>query len=101
MFRSELLPSARKDIEDAAVWYQQVREGLGRKFTSEVRQKVEFICKNPHAFAVRYKTIRTAVLESFPFLIHYLVDSRSKTILIIAILHTSRNPAMWDERVRE
>jgi plasmid stabilization system protein ParE len=98
MFRAILLPSARIDIDEAANWYQQAKVGLGRKFTSEIRKKIEFICKNPQAIAFRYKTIRTATLDSFPFLIHYQVDSHSKTIIIIAVLHTSRNPEIWNER---
>lgn len=101
MFNAILLSSAKNDISEAAVWYQKAREGLGRKFTSEIRKKVEFICRNPLVFAIRYKTVRTATLDNFPFLIHYQVDSRSKTILVIAVLHTSRNPEIWSERIAE
>lgn len=101
MFNAILLPSAKTDIEEAAVWYQKAREGLGRKFTNEIRKKVEFICRNPLVFAIRYKTIRTATLDNFPFLIHYQVDPRSKIIIIVAVLHTSRNPEIWSERITE
>jgi hypothetical protein len=39
--------------------------------------------------------VRTAVLDVFPFMIHYLIDEPGKKIVIIAVLHTSRNPEIW------
>lgn len=101
MYKAIILPSAKTDIKEAAVWYQKAREGLGKKFTTEIRNKVEIISRNPLIFAVRYKTVRTATLSNFPFLIHYQIDNHLKTILIIAVLHTSRNPEIWSERTAD
>lgn len=50
------------------------------------------------ACAKKYDDVRIAVLNSFPFLIHYIVDEMKKTIVISAILHTSRNPEIWGNR---
>jgi len=71
---------------------------LGKKFTAEVRKKVKFIRKNSKATAIRYKNVRTALLDKFPFLIHYVVDDANKTIIIAAVFHTSLNPDIWDKR---
>ena len=101
MYKAIILPSAKSDIEEAAVWYQKAKDGLGKKFTNEIRNKVGIICRNPLIFVIGYKTVRTATLTNFPFLIHYQIDTHLKTILIIAVLHTSRNPEMWSERIRE
>lgn len=54
MFKVIILPAAKQDIKDAADWYNKRQKGLGKRFTTEVREKVQFITKNPLAVAVRY-----------------------------------------------
>ena len=46
-------------------------QGLGKRFTAEVREKVGFTRKNPTASNVRYDDVRTAVLNIFPYMVHY------------------------------
>lgn len=43
-------------------------------------------------------TTLPAVLNIFPFMIHYEVAEKNKIVIISAVLHTSRNPDIWDER---
>jgi hypothetical protein len=31
-------------------------------------------------------------------MVHYFVDAEKNTILVTSVLHTSRDPKMWDER---
>jgi hypothetical protein len=76
--------------------YESKQKGLGKKFTFQVRQKIDFIKKNPDAFAIRYDDIRTAVLDVFPFMIHYTIDKSFKTFIISSVLHTSRDPEIWN-----
>jgi hypothetical protein len=67
MFKVVILPLAKKDILEAAQWYQKKQTGLGKRFTGEVREKVKFIERNPMVYAKRYDDVRTAVLNTFPF----------------------------------
>lgn len=98
MFQVVILPLARDDIREAAKWYNSKLMGLGVRFTKEIREKVKFISGNPYACAIRHGFTRTAVLRSFPFLIHYSIDNKKKLIIISAVLHTSRNPKSWKKR---
>ena len=98
MFKVVILPLAKKDIHDAAHWYNKNQPGLGKRFTGEVRRKVSFIVRNPKAYAKKYDDVRTAVLNTFPFLVHYTIDEIKNIIVISAILHTSRNPDIWENR---
>ena len=98
MYKSIILPLATEDIREAASWYNKKQKGLGKTFTSEVREKVRFIEQNPGACNKRYDNVRTAVLSVFPFMLHYTVDEKNKIILIISILHTYRNPDIWKNR---
>lgn len=57
-----------------------------------VRDKVLFIRENPYAYSVQYDNTRCAVLDIFPFLVHYVVDEQNKIIIVISVFHTSLNP---------
>ena len=61
MYKSLILPFAKEDIREAAMWYNKQQEGLGKRFTSEVREKVHFIRRDPKATIIRYDGVRTAV----------------------------------------
>ena len=98
MYNTVILPLAKKDIQEAARWYNNQQEGLGKRFTAEVRKNVRFIKQNPQASNVRYKNVRTTVLNIFPYMIHYTIDENIKTIIISAVLHASRNPKFWNSR---
>ena len=98
MFRAIILPLAQEDIYEATRWYESKQNGLGRRFTAEVRKKVRHIRQHPLSYAIRYDNVRTAVVEVFPFMIHYTVDEEQQTILIAAVLHTSRDPEIWTNR---
>jgi hypothetical protein len=53
---------------------------------------------NPSGFAVRYKTIRTAIIKKFPYMVHYIVDQQTETISVLAVLCMYRNPESWVEK---
>jgi len=98
MYKAIILPLAKEDIREAARWYSKKQKGLGEKFANEIREKVHFIRQNPKASNVRYDGVRTAVLNVFPFMVHYTIDENNKTIIVSAVLHTSRNPEIWKNR---
>lgn len=98
MYKSVLLPQAKRDIREAALWYNQRSKGLGKKFMAEIRKKIRFILGNPTASPIRYDDVRTAVLNVFPYMVHYTVDEANKTVIISAVLHTSRDTKMWKTR---
>lgn len=62
MNKAIILPLAKKDIKEAAHWYNEREPRLGKHFTHHVRQKVKFICRNPEAVVIRYDDTHTAVL---------------------------------------
>jgi len=98
MYKSIMLPFAKKDIKEAATWYNSKQKGLGKQFTKSVRDKVKFICENPKSITIRYDDTRTAVLNTFPFMIHFTIIEEKETVIISAVFHTSRNPDIWLDR---
>ncbi|QEC79224.1 type II toxin-antitoxin system RelE/ParE family toxin [Mucilaginibacter ginsenosidivorax] len=98
MYKVVMLISAKHDIREAALWYNLQKKELGKKFALKVRQKINLIRKNPYSYTTRYDEVKTAVLDVFPFMIHYKVDEFDKLITIYAVLHTSHNPDMPKQR---
>jgi plasmid stabilization system protein ParE len=98
MYKSIILPLAKEDIREAAKWYNNKREGLGKRFTAEVREVVQLITQNPAVFGVRYDKVSAAVLNKFPYMIHFTVDQANKTVIVSAVFHTSRDPELWKKR---
>ena len=90
-----ILPKAAKDIGNAAKWYNKKSLGLGNRFVFNVNKKATFIKIMPYSFAIKYGNVRTTLVDKFPYLIHYFVDEINKEVLILAVLHTSRNPDIW------
>jgi plasmid stabilization system protein ParE len=95
MYKVDILPLANQDIKEAAKWYNQRQSGLGKRFTNHVRQKVRFISQNPKAVAIHYNDIRTAVLDVFPYMIHFAINEETKAIIIFAVLSTHQDSDMW------
>lgn len=98
MYTVVILPKAKEDIRKAALCYNEKQLGLKKRFVIQVRQKVEHIRKHPKAFSKRYEDVRLAIMNIFPFIIHYTVDENVKTVHVLAMLHSSRDPKNWDKR---
>jgi hypothetical protein len=72
--------------------------GLGKRFIAHVRNKVNFIRQNPKTVALRYDDIRTVMLDTFPYMIHFKIDDGKEMVVIMAVLNTSRDTQMWRDR---
>jgi plasmid stabilization system protein ParE len=96
MYQAILLPLAKEDIRKARRWYNGKQSGLGKRFTTQVREKVQFIRRNPKGAPIRYDEVRTAVVDVFPFMIHYTVDDAQQQVIVTGVFHTSQDPESWD-----
>ena len=90
-------PGAKEDLRNAAIWYNKQRKGLGKDFVKRIRERAAEIQDLPLSCQIRYKDIHTAVIEQFPYMMHYWVNEDNKTIYIITILHTSQDPNKWND----
>jgi len=94
----EFSDEAYLDIEDIVLWYESIRKGLSLDFESCLENGVNEIVQNPDACQKRYSYVRIRFIKRFPFGIHYYL-SDEKTIRIIGIVHTSRSPKVWFDRL--
>jgi plasmid stabilization system protein ParE len=99
-YKSFILPGAKQDLREAAKWYNKAHPGLGKELVTRFRQRLSELRANPLTCQIRYSEVHTALVEQFPYMVHYFVDQHNKTIVVIAILHTSQNPDIWNERLK-
>ena len=90
-------PAAAADIEEAYLWYEKQRTGLGDEFLDAVDSLLTKIVANPAAYPVIHREARRALLHRFPYAVFF--RSYDETIVVIACMHGRRNPRRWKARM--
>jgi plasmid stabilization system protein ParE len=89
---------ARSELDKAGDWYERDRTGLGLEFFTEIDRLLQRIANNPEQFPVLYRGTRKAVARRFPYCVYF--RERNQCIVVVAIFHSARNPAIWKDRVK-
>lgn len=88
--------AARREMADAAAWYEEQQAGLGEAFIREVKRCTEGAARHPLLYGVVRNDIRRVVARRFPYGIYY--RCRPDRIVVIAVFHSSRDPLAWQRR---
>ena len=91
-------PQVDIDIEAAFRWYENEQAGLGLEFIDELRAAYDRIVDGPFKYSQLRSKTRRALLKRFPYAVYFVVEQQ--IIVILAVLHTSRDPAEWQRRSR-
>jgi toxin ParE1/3/4 len=92
-----LRPEAQRDAEEAALWYDLQRSGLGDRFIRELRQLLDRITEYPLHFPRLDLAIRRGHLQHFPYSVYFAAED--EIVVILAVLHQRRHPDTWKRRV--
>ena len=84
MFKLIFAEEVREDVNSTAKYYNEKAIGLGTRFLQNVRDELKLIKENPHSRAIRYDTVRLAVLDKFPYSIHFSING--KIVIIHAVI---------------
>ena len=101
-FRTE--PEASAELEEAAIWYENQRPGLGVEFLEAIDTALERIARWPQA-APRVVGVapdvpsRKAPVPNFPYHVAYL--EKPNAIRILAFAHDRREPNYWLSRLKK
>jgi hypothetical protein len=91
-----ILAVAKEEFLDAIRYYNDQREGLGFEFASEVKNTLLRINGFPVAWPRFSERSRRCLMKRFPYAVLYKFEKQD--ILIIAIMHMSRDPKRWQDR---
>jgi plasmid stabilization system protein ParE len=86
-------PAARLELKSAVEWYEQRSPELGTRLARAVDRLVDRIVLNPKLFAVAYRGVRQARVRGFPFALYF--QEMNDQLIVLTILHTSRDPRTW------
>ncbi len=95
--RLSLTSEADHDIEEAYVWYENQRLGLGEEFLRAVEAALDIIQRLPELRAPVHRHYRRALVRRFPYSIFYKFDGA--TITVAYLSHTARDPDKWRGRL--
>jgi plasmid stabilization system protein ParE len=66
-------PAAAADIDDAFLWYEGQRVGLGHEFLAAAQALIDGIAQHPLRYPVIRRNTRRALLRRFPYAMYYRV----------------------------
>lgn len=90
-------PNADWDVETAFHWYEKEKTGLGWEFLDELQTTFDRIADDPFKYRVIRREIRRSLTRRFPYAIYFSVESN--VIVVLAVLHTRRDPRAWQRRI--
>lgn len=97
--------AAQLELIEAAISYDEIRQGLGAEFLDTLQQAFVRIEANPRLWpTLEYwqatdREVRRYCLRRFPYVIVYWIEGDSLTV--IAVSHERRRPLYWIDRVAD
>lgn len=87
---------AQNEYDDALDHHNGRGAALGARFDAAVRQTFADVGANPYQFAEVYGNVREALVTGFKYAVYFRV--LTDRVEVIAVFHTSRDPAVWQAR---
>ncbi len=96
-FRIVMLPAAKEDLRLAARYYEHIKKASANDSSNKSAAKPGLSGRTPMHTAADMKSVRTALVDVFPFMIHFRIEESETRILIETVLHTRMNPESWQQ----
>jgi toxin ParE1/3/4 len=95
--RYEFHPEALEEYRQAALWYAGREPELGLHFIGSVEDAIKRVVEAPTRWRVIEEDVRRCLTHVFPYAIFYTIEA--DFLLIVAVMHCSREPGYWKQRV--
>lgn len=93
----EFLDIAEIELDDAFRYYEDIYQGLGKRFVLEIESTINRVKQTPMAWQKSSEYTHRCLLNRFPYSIIYQV--RSDFLLIVAVACNHQKPNYWIERI--
>lgn len=87
-------PEAELDLDDAHLYLEDQKAGLGFDLLAEISDILEILESNPFLFQKTYGDKRRAMIKRFDYNIIYMI--REQRVFILAIIHGMRDSKRWE-----
>jgi len=88
--------AARREFDDAALWYEERRIGLGAEFVAEIERALGLVAENAERFPIMHRDIRCVRARRFPYSVFFRVEAAR--VVVLAVFHARRDPIIWRGR---
>lgn len=97
-----VLPAAELEAADAAVWYDDQKQGLGDAFLAESKSALDQLRTAPNLAArledyAGDEEVRRHLMMRFPYIVVFAC--RPYQLIVIAVSHSRRRPQYWLKRL--
>jgi len=92
----EIHPEAVDEFEQAARYYAKRQPGLEQRFIACVDSALRRVAGESERWPLFEEDIRRRLVHIFPFAVLYSIES--ECVLVVAIMHCSREPGYWRNR---
>ncbi|MFM6947427.1 MAG: type II toxin-antitoxin system RelE/ParE family toxin [Aquirufa sp.] len=90
-YKISISNQAQIEIENAINYYALISSKTQRKFVLEIIEVYSILATNPF-FSIKYKNIRSVQINKFPYSLYYTINSRNKSINVLACFHQKKHP---------
>jgi plasmid stabilization system protein ParE len=87
---------ARRELIEAAEYYDRESPGLGVAFLDAVEASVSDILEHPEAGTPMHENVRRRLVQRFPYGLLYALEGDS--VRVLAVAHLKRRPMYWIDR---
>lgn len=89
-------PDALTEYADAVRYYTEQRTEIAQAFINAIEDAVYRIRESPTSYTAIDEDVRRCMTRKFPYGILYTIEQ--DYILILAVMHCSREPGYWKNR---
>lgn len=90
-------PEALEEYLGAVSHYSDISPRLGESFIKAIEFGIDNILTYPEAWQIVEEDVRRHLIKRFPFGIYYCIEG--DLIMIYAVMHMSRHPNYWKNRI--
>lgn len=96
-FKVRILDHATQEFREAFEYYKEINPKIAKKFFYYTNTALDDLKKNPF-YQIRYDEFRMKIVKKFPYIIHYIVDEKERTVLVYGIRNSYQNPETYPKK---
>lgn len=89
-------PEALSEYAEAVKYYSEQRTEIAQSFIDAVEEAIYKIRETPCRYSIWDEDVRRCLTRKFPYAILFTIEP--DYILILAVMHCSREPRYWQNR---
>src|SRR5690349_6746124 len=91
-------PDSLAEYREAALWFANHDRSVAEKFVTAIEDAIDRIIDAPTRWRIIDEDVRRCLAHVFPYAILYTFET--DFTLIVAVMHCSREPGYWQNRLR-